>query len=66
MGTVLALENAALRQQIGTYLRRKKRPQLPSTDRALWVVLRKIWPGWQDSLAFVKPLYEQLPQLDTG
>ena len=51
----LALENAALRQQLGTYLRRKHQPKLRPIDRALWVLLHKIWPGWQDSLAFVKP-----------
>ncbi len=51
----LALENAALRQQLGSYLRRKRRPKLKPTDRALWVLLRRIWPAWQVSLAFVKP-----------
>jgi hypothetical protein len=51
----LALENAALRQQLGTYLRKKKRPKLRPTDRALWVVLRKIWPNWKGSLVVVKP-----------
>jgi hypothetical protein len=51
----LALENAALRQQLGTYLRRKNRPRLKPSDRALWVLLCRIWPAWRDTLAFVKP-----------
>ena len=51
----LALENAALRQQLGTYLRRGTRPKLGVTDRALWVALRRVWPKWRSSLAFVKP-----------
>jgi putative transposase len=51
----LALENTALRQQLATYLRRGTRPKLRPTDRALWVALRRTWPRWQSSLAFVKP-----------
>jgi transposase InsO family protein len=51
----LALENAVLRQQLHGYRRRNKRPKLGPLDRALWVVLRKTWLGWRDSLVFVKP-----------
>src|SRR5690606_14646488 len=46
----LALENAAWGQQPGTYLRPGKRPKSRPTDRALWVVLRWIWPRWRSSL----------------
>ena len=35
----LALENAALRQQLGAYLRRGKRSKLRPADRALWVAV---------------------------
>jgi hypothetical protein len=51
----LVPESAALRQQLDTYLRRKKRPKVRPADRALWVALSRLWPGWQDSLAFVTP-----------
>lgn len=47
----LALESAALRQQLGTYLRRGKRRKRRQTDRALWIALPRIWPKWQNSLA---------------
>jgi putative transposase len=53
----LALENLALRHQIGVLKRRvgKRRPQLNSWDRGLWVVLSRIWNGWQEVLAIVQP-----------
>jgi hypothetical protein len=42
----LALENLALRQQLGVLKRRKRVPRLKSGDRLFWVVLSRIWaPG---------------------
>ena len=41
--TGLALENAALRQQLTIYQRTQKRGHLRCQDRIFWVVLRKIW-----------------------
>jgi hypothetical protein len=38
----LALENLALRQQLGTLRRSSPRPCLRPTDRAFWVGLSKI------------------------
>jgi transposase InsO family protein len=35
--------------------RHAKRPKLTGADRALWVVLRRVWSGWQDRLVVVKP-----------
>ncbi len=35
----LALENAALRQSLGMYVRPRNRPKLRPTDRALWVIV---------------------------
>ncbi len=51
----LALENAALRQQLSVYVRKEKRPQLQPGDRLFWLVLRNIWSDWTRSLVIVKP-----------
>jgi putative transposase len=51
----LALENAALRQQLATYLRTSPRPRLHIGDRIFWVALRRLWPDWTRPLVIVKP-----------
>jgi hypothetical protein len=51
----LALENAALRQQLATYLRTSKRPQLRTSDRVFWITLRRLWPDWARALVIVNP-----------
>jgi len=51
----LALENLALRQQLAIMKRSSKRPQLRPGDRLFWVVLSRLWSGWQDALIVVKP-----------
>jgi len=52
----LIVENLALRQQFGVYLRKGKRPpRLKPLDRVFWVFLSKIWDGWKSSLVIVKP-----------
>ena len=51
----LALENATLHQQLGVFQRQCKRPQLTRTDRAFWMVLRRLWSGWAGALIIVKP-----------
>ncbi len=38
----LAIENAALRQQLAVYFRTKRRPKLETTDRAFWIILRRL------------------------
>ena len=43
--TSLALENAALRQQLTIYQRVQKRVRLRDQDRLFWVLLRRIWSG---------------------
>jgi putative transposase len=50
----LALENAALRQQLAVYLRTSKRARLRASDRVFWIVLRRLWPDWTRSLIIVK------------
>jgi putative transposase len=51
----LALENAALRQQLTIYQRAQKRVRLRAGDRAFWVLLRKLWSGWTRPLIVVTP-----------
>ena len=42
----LALENAALRQQLAAYQRSAKQPRLQPSDRVFWAVLRIVWSDW--------------------
>jgi hypothetical protein len=51
----LVLENLALRQQLASYARARKRPWLKPSERAFWVALSRVWQGWRAPLAFVKP-----------
>jgi len=53
----LALENLALRHQIGVLTRALggRRPRFRSWDRALWVVLARRWEAWRYALAIVRP-----------
>ncbi len=51
----LAIENAALRQQLALFKEKRPRPQLHGADRAFWVVLRRVWSGWANALIIVKP-----------
>ena len=53
----LALENLALRHQIGVLTRALggRRPRFGSWDRALWVVLVRRWEAWRYALAIVRP-----------
>ena len=53
---VLALENLALRHQIGVLQRSaRKRPKLILLDRLLWAWLSRVWSGWRSALAIVQP-----------
>lgn len=51
----LALENLALRQQLAIYQRDQKHPRLQASDRVFWVLLRRLWSGWERSILVVKP-----------
>ena len=51
----LVLENLALRRQLAILARRRPRPRLSALDRAFWAGLAKLWPGWRDTLAIVRP-----------
>ena len=49
----LALENLALRQQLGVLKRRNGVPRLKKGDRLFWVVLSRIWAPWRQALHLV-------------
>ena len=53
----LALENLALRHQIGVLTRALggRRPSFGSWDRALWIILARRWEAWRYALAIVQP-----------
>ena len=51
----LAFENIALRQQVMVLKDKKPRPKLQRADRLFWVMLKKVWSGWDNVLVIVKP-----------
>jgi putative transposase len=51
----LALENLALRQQLATFKHNHPRPRISCLDRWFWVLLRRIWSKWINTLIIVKP-----------
>jgi hypothetical protein len=53
----LALENLALRQQIGVLTRTlgDRRLRLGAWDRGFWVIVSQGWAGWKEALAIVQP-----------
>jgi putative transposase len=51
----LGMEAVALRQQLAVYKRKQPRPKLNRFDRLFWVVVRRIWTNWSESLILVKP-----------
>src|ERR1035438_1722134 len=51
----LLLENLALRQQLAVLKQRHPQPRFAVSDKMFWVVLRRLWPGWQAALILVQP-----------
>ena len=51
----LLLENLVLRQQLAVLNRRHRRPRLSTFDRLFWVVSRRVWSGWMQSLIIGTP-----------
>ena len=51
----VALENLALRHQLGVLQRSVRRPRLSRRDRILWVWLSRLWTSWRSSLIIVQP-----------
>jgi len=51
----VALENAALRQQLAVFKRNVPRPKLTNRDRLFWICLYMIWQQWKSALMLVQP-----------
>lgn len=49
------MENLALRQQVLMLQRQRKKPKARLVDRLFWVVLSRLWTGWQASLEVFRP-----------
>jgi putative transposase len=51
----LLLENLALRQQVTVLKRKHPKPKLRVLDKLFWVVARRFWSEWKQSLIVVTP-----------
>jgi len=51
----LLLENLALRQQLAVLKRQHPRPSLRLFDKLFWVITRRVWSAWKQSLIIVTP-----------
>ncbi len=51
----LCLEILAPRRQLCVLKRRNPRPWLRIQDRVFWILLRGLWPAWDNVLLIVKP-----------
>src|SRR5262249_42002861 len=51
----VALENAALRQQLAVFKRNVPRPQLNNRHRLFWIGFYLIWQDWKSAWIFVQP-----------
>jgi putative transposase len=51
----LALEAAALRQQLAVFKRKQPRPRLSRADRLFWTALPRLYSSWFDALILIKP-----------
>jgi hypothetical protein len=49
------MENLVLRQQLSVLKRRNPRRKVPTIDKLFWVLTRRIWSGWKQSLILVSP-----------
>jgi transposase InsO family protein len=44
-----------LRQQLAVFKRRHPRPGIRLFDRFIWILARRFWGGWKETLIFVSP-----------
>src|SRR5258708_29089732 len=51
----LVLENLPLRQELAVLKRRHPRPSLGLFDKLFWVIARRVWSAWKESLIIVTP-----------
>jgi hypothetical protein len=49
----LLLDSLALRHQLGVLARSNRR--FRPADRLLWLILRRMWPRWRNTLVLVQP-----------
>ena len=49
----LLLENLVLRQQLAVLKRKHPRPKIAVVDKLFWVLTRRVWSGWKQSLTVV-------------
>ena len=52
---MVAIENAAQRQQLALFEQKRLKPRLRGADRACWVLHRRFWSGWTNAIIIVKP-----------
>ena len=50
----LVVENLALRHRLVT-LAARRHPGIRPADRVFWILLRRFWSGWGESLTMVRP-----------
>ncbi len=50
----LAVENAALPQQLAVFKQKRPRPSLSASDRLFCVLLHRVWPNWRNALVIVQ------------
>jgi transposase InsO family protein len=51
----LLIENLALRQQLAVFKRQNSRPRLTVPDKLFWLLLRRFWCSWKETLIVVSP-----------
>lgn len=51
----LLLENLVLRQQLAVLKRKHPRPRLGFPDKLFWVLARRLWSDWKQTLIVVNP-----------
>ena len=51
----LILENLALRHQLLALHARRPRRRVSARQKLFWLMLRKLWAGWQKPLLLVTP-----------
>ena len=51
----LLLENLALRQQLAVLKMRCPQPRFKTPDRIFWIIMSRLWPGWEQCLILLQP-----------
>src|SRR5262245_14427211 len=51
----VALENLALREQVGIFQRSVRHPKIRQSDRLFRAWLQKVWEEWRRALVIVRP-----------